>query len=76
MTDALVIYVVYDNPLDYPGEFVLKRDFILKGEVKRDPTFVIVTKDYKVILELMQKKSLHRMARWEDDDPAIKETWV
>jgi len=73
---GVVIYVVYENPSDYPGKYVAKRDIIKLGKLTRDPYWIMVEKDYAVIKKEMQRLGLVWMQRHMGDDPVIKETWI
>lgn len=72
----LMIYIVFENPLDYPGKFVAKRDIIKLGKVVRDPDWIMVEKNYEVIRKQMLRMGLTWMQRHMGDAPAIKETWI
>ena len=77
MFPGLLIYIIYENPKDYPGKFVAKRDIIGEfGSFMRDPDWIMVEKDYEVIRKEMLRLGLTWMQRHMGDDHTIKETWI
>lgn len=72
----LLFYVVFENPRDFPGKYVAKRDHIKFGKAVRDDGWIMVEKDYEIIRKEMIRLGLTVMARHMGDDPAIKETWI
>lgn len=76
-TDSLIIYTVYDHPLDFPGFFVIKRDIItLSGKSQRDDDFIILTTFRHNVTEIMRRFGLVRIDRHPADHPIILETWL
>lgn len=73
---VLLIYIVYENPPEYPGKFVAKRDIIKLGKVVRDPDWIMIEKEYEVIRKEMLRLGLVWMQRHMGAAPAIKETWI
>lgn len=69
------IYVVYDNPTDYPGKFVVRAHRVISGGSvpEAEPRAVTDTLDEarKVIPD-----GLIRFVRDETDDAKIVETWL
>lgn len=68
-------YVIYDNPSDWPGSFVVRRWRIGKGTVEAEklPQAVVST------LESARRcipEGMVNIGRQPDDDPAIAEVWT
>lgn len=71
----LDMWVIYENPSDYPGKFVVRLWHPGAGflEAAKDPTAVVET------LEEARKaipEGRHRLPRQASDDPVIVETWM
>lgn len=75
-TPVLSTWVIYENPLDHPDEFVVRRWDVVAGNPEPIPA------DEEVVVHTL---GLARMAippgsvclgRRPDDDPAILEVWV
>jgi hypothetical protein len=74
MTEALRIWVVYHNPADFPGKYVLRpQDVKPDGEIVRRPE--VWLRDSLDELRRCIPPGLHQMPRFESDDPVIVETW-
>lgn len=72
---TLSIFVIYHNPKDYPGKFVVREHASRPGQV------LVCRKPVAIVGSIAEARaSLHaglfRMARHEKDDPAIFETWI
>lgn len=89
MRDLLEIYVVYDDPTDYPGKFVIRRNEIGRGDseispalsppivrVLAEPDLVCDTYEQAVHWLLRRPGGLIRMDRHPTDPPQIKEVWI
>ena len=72
--NGLEIYVVYDNPSDYPGQFVVRRNVVAKGlHVDVDPICVVDS------LEEARghiPQGLVMIPRMIEDDACIHEVWL
>ena len=70
----LLIWTVYDHPLDYPEWFVARPQIILP---KLPPAFPmhLMTRDLEALRSALPD-GLTRMDRLPDDDPCVIETWV
>ncbi len=66
----LKIWTVYDSPLDYPGVFVARL------WLNADRTESVLTAPTLEGLQALIPPGLYRMARHEQDDPVIVETWL
>lgn len=69
-----VIYVVYESPNDYPGQYVIRR-WLVGDEVVCDEDPICVHPSYAVAVATLPP-GLARIARDEMDDPAILESWL
>lgn len=73
----LSMWVIYDHPKDYPGNFVVR-------EWKIGPNYSTPVKAAKVVDTLDEARAAIRelnpdatqLDRREDDDPVITETWL
>lgn len=65
----LSIWVVYDNPTDYPGRFVARK---WKGDTATPELHLADTLDE---LRQLLPAGLCRLPRFAIDDPKIVETW-
>lgn len=69
------MYVVYKNPKDYPGKYVL-RAFTFKGlDVVPDKKPIIVDEDLHKVREMIPSECTG-ITRSGGDDPVILETWL
>jgi len=76
--DSLSIFTVYENPLDYPGSFVVRR-----FEVSADSTRAAAL-PLAVVDTLAEARAAVRrahpgavcMARADGDEPQIVESWI
>jgi hypothetical protein len=71
---VLVQHIVYFNPSDYPGKYVIRKVFIEDGKIRLDKNEIYVT-SYALVKEFIPK-GLVRISRHPDDDPVIVETWI
>lgn len=72
--DLLAIWTVYQRPSDYPEGFVARMHVVSQGKV--GPTNAAVFADtLKGVRELLPP-GLIQMARHEQDEPQIVETWM
>lgn len=72
---ALTLYVIYANPRDYPGQFVVRAQRIRSNEiaVMKEPLAVTLTLEEA---RAAVPPGLYRMDRYEGDDAVIVETWL
>lgn len=71
---ALSMWTVYERPTDYACGFVARR-FEVAGDVV--PTaMTIKCLELEPIREKLARAGLVRLARNEDDEPQIVETWI
>lgn len=76
--EALSIYVVYDQPKDFPTKVVVRRQRVGPGGLKIDPDPFIIADSVERARELLYLfvPGLACMQRHPQDEPAIVETWV
>ena len=68
---ALILFVVYDHPSDYPEGFLIRRWFGFHPEKEPFATGATVEEGRAHI-----PAGLYNLGREADDDPAILEVWV
>lgn len=68
---VLRIFVLYEDPKDYPGKFVLRR---WVGE-EPDPIPMAVTDSLALARNVIPDYATP-IGRYPLDDPAIKEVWI
>lgn len=78
MNNFLIMWVVFDNPIDFPGQFVARK---FLGNTPTDTFFA--DKKLNAVREWIYGEasksgqgSPFRMARHPKDDPVIFETWM
>jgi hypothetical protein len=79
MTDEhLFLYVVYDQPTDYPSKVIVRRQRISPGRLHVDPIPFIVADSLQRARDTLSLlvPGLACMERHPQDDPVIVETWV
>ena len=71
--DALAFFVIFERPLDYPGHFVVRRQFALRGRVGLDvvPRLAASLEEARQLVP----PGLYRQPRQDGDDAFIVETW-
>lgn len=74
---TLDTYVVYFNPSDYPGKFVVRRQTAhgATGEVIADPQALYIGDDYEDAIRALPD-GLTNIGRYAQDDPVIYEVWI
>lgn len=68
---ALAIFVVYENPLDYPGKLVVRRWLGLEA----DPIPLAVTDSLALARNVIPDYCVP-IGIYPNDDPVIKEVWI
>jgi hypothetical protein len=72
---VLTIWVVYFNPRDHPGKWVLRgQDVIRGGGIRPQPAIFI--EDSLEAVRTHLPPGLVMLMRDPSDDPVIHETWV
>jgi hypothetical protein len=76
MADPIIMWTVYDHPVDHPDSFVARKFEIDSISGAKPTTDVIVAKGLDRIRLIMMARGLTCLARDEGDDPKIIETWI
>lgn len=73
---TLAMWIVYDNPSDYPGKFVARR-FDVDASGPKPSSSVIIAPDVDTLRDILAFE-LHLVCLTRDpsDDPKIMETWL
>jgi len=73
--EHLSLWVIYDNPRDHPGKFVVREQRVLGGgRIWLSPVCELA-RDLQEAREKLPA-GLYPLGRQEGDDPAIAEVWV
>lgn len=77
MMDKLKIITIYDNPKDYPGEFIA-REYHFDPKTYHPIPGKIIARDKKfdTIRNKMIEMELFPLGRDIKDDPCIVESWI
>ena len=74
MSEVLVIWVIYERPRDYPNSYVVRPQAMVDGMLIASQECVVAP-----TLEAARAALPHGLTmipRFENDDPAIVETWI
>lgn len=71
MADAVTIWVVYDHPKDYPAHYVARK---FEGEMATPR--VMLSRSLGSIRDRLRDEGLVQLARDQNDDEKILETWL
>lgn len=72
---VLNMYVVYENPRDFPGEYIVRRHIVtMNGDLPTEQGWR--TQSLESARLPLQKAGLMMFTRHENDDPVIKEVWL
>ncbi len=88
--EPMIVYVVYEDPTDYPGKFVIRRNLISRGssiephgirpvvEVAPEPEIIADTYDglAEWLWPKIRDEGLTRFPRDPTDPPQIVEVWL
>lgn len=74
MSDPLSIFVIYENPKDFPGRFVVREWLVTGGRIaaRETPAVFDTLEEARASLS----PDLVPLGRSFDDDPAIREVWL
>lgn len=72
---GLPMWVIFHNPTDYPGKFVLRRNVITPNVVTPDPEPLAVTDTLKEARDALPP-NLYRIERMKFDLPSVVEVWL
>lgn len=74
---AMFNYVIYEDPKDYPGKFVVRRWAIVRGRPEpmpeADPLGVVDTIE---AARALVPRGLYPLGRHAQDDAVIREVWL
>lgn len=70
--DELSLYVIYNEPSDYPGKFVLRRWGTITGPDKEP---MVVSDHLNDLYDKMPEARIN-LGRADNDDPVIYEVWI
>lgn len=77
------LFVVYESPADYPGQFVARRNVVPLTQgclppVLADAEPLMVDPELEVVREAIALRlpNGYRLERELEDDPAIREIWL
>lgn len=73
----LPVVVIYQDPSDFPGKFVARRQWVTKGgtiEIEACPLAVVDSLDEARAVVPAQQS--YRADRLPNDDPSILEIWI
>lgn len=73
---VLTMYVVTENPRDYPGKFVVRESLIVRGRTEPVPGGVVVVADTLGDARAALPDGLYNLGRQPGDDPVIVEVWT
>lgn len=72
----LEMFVIYENPADWPSKFVLRR-WVSRPDGSYAPdAHAWVTSTLEEARAKLPRPDLHCLGRLPDDDRAIAETWI
>lgn len=75
--DVLTVWVIYFNPLDYPGKYVLRGQDVVPG--RTEPVIqsgCLVRDTLEEARAPLVRRGLYRMDRHPSDDPTIVESYI
>jgi hypothetical protein len=79
MDDVLSMYVVYFNPSDFPGKYVIRRHWVDKGppRIRHDQEPAAVEDTLQGVRKKVPNIEYYvRLERDPEDDPSIVEIWI
>ena len=74
METGLPMWVIYYDPLDYPGKWVVRRWLVEPGKVTGEPEPFVC--DSLSEARAAVPPGAYRLNRAESDEPQIKEIWL
>ena len=73
---VLPIIVIYKNPLDHPGKYVVRRQWAGQGNVLIEPGALAVVDTLDEARAAVPPEQDTCLGRNPEDDPAIFEVWL
>lgn len=71
---ALIQYVIFEKPRDYPDHFVVRRFHIANGEIQAELHCELATSLDEARSHV--PRGMCRIGRLENDDPQVVEVWT
>jgi hypothetical protein len=75
MAEPITMWVIYYNPLDYPGQYVMREWYILPNRTLSPALACEVCKTLDQARRFVPWGKFN-VGRYEFDDPAIYEVWI
>jgi hypothetical protein len=72
----LAVIVIYRNPSDFPGKYVVRRQWAGRGGVLIEPGTLAVVDTLDQARAAVPPEQDTRLNRQPDDDPCIVEVWL
>ena len=72
----MVQYVIYRHPKDYPGQYVVRKWHIMKGQSEPEADKECQAVDTLEAARKLVPPGMYCMGRAPGDDPIILEVWV
>lgn len=72
--NRMPVYVIYENPEDYPGKYVARLHVVEAGESYA--TNLVAVRNTLKDIRMCIPATCQLFARDEKDDPCIVETWI
>lgn len=69
------LYIIYRNPSDYPGQYVVRRQFADAKGVIIEAVPLVVTESLDIARAALPP-GLHNIGREAGDERAILEVWI
>lgn len=74
--EAMRVYTIYFDPLDYPGAYVVRGSTVTEGKVSHDRSVQGVADSLEAARELVPKGFDTLFPRQPSDEPQIVECWI
>lgn len=72
------MYIVYKDPKDYPGKFVVRRWHVAEEALLADNDALLVTESWEAVCDFKEVNYPYLIVvpRHRHDDLAVKEVWL
>ncbi len=74
LSEALTVYVIFYNPSDYPGKYVLRPQHVVGGDIIRGD--VLPVEDSLHACQARLPLGLYRLDRLPGELPTVAECWL
>jgi hypothetical protein len=71
----MIMFVIYDNPRDFPHKFVVRR-WHMEGLTFQPDWVPLIVCDVFEEARAAIPVGAHNLGRYDTDDPAIREVWI